>query len=145
MIRPYKATDRAELLQLLQLNIPQYFAPSERQDFVDYLDQHLESYYVVVENGQLIGSGGINYTPDGTEARLSWDFLHPDFQRKGIGKKLTLYRIQEAKKNSDIRSISVRTSQLAHIFYQKLGFELQKVVKDFWAEGFDLYEMRLEL
>jgi ribosomal protein S18 acetylase RimI-like enzyme len=93
----------------------------------------------------LIGAGGINFTPDGTQARLSWDFLHPDFQRQGMGKKLTLHRIREIKKNPAIRSISVRTSQLAYAFYQKLGFELQKIVKDFWAEGFDLYEMKLDL
>lgn len=144
-IRAYQETDRPALISLLQLNIPKYFAPSEEQDFIVYLNEHLEGYYVVEEEGRLIGSGGINYNSDGTQARISWDFLHPDFQRRGIGKKLTLHRIQEIKKNPEILSISVRTSQLAYTFYQKLGFKLQKVVKDFWSKGFDLYEMELDL
>ncbi|PHN03135.1 GNAT family N-acetyltransferase [Flavilitoribacter nigricans] len=143
MIRPYRLEDKPVLLELLRLNIPRYFAPSEEQDFVEYLDQHLESYFVVEEDGQLIGAGGINYTPDGTEARISWDFLHPNWQRRGIGKKLILHRIAEIKKDPDIRAITVRTSQLAYTFYQKMGFELLKTEKDFWAEGFDLYEMKL--
>lgn len=145
MIRPYREADRTELIALLKLNIPQYFAPSEEEDFIEYLDQHLDNYYVVEENGQLIGSGGINYTPDGTQARISWDFLHPDFQRRGIGKQLTLHRIEQIKQNPAIRLITVRTSQLAYAFYQKLGFELERIEKDFWAEGFDLYAMKLEL
>ena len=44
-----------------------------------------------------------------------------------------------------VKTIIVRTSQLAYQFYGKVGFELEKVEKDFWAAGFDLYLMRLEL
>lgn len=145
MIRPYRASDRAELIALLRLNIPQSFAPTEEQDFTDYLDQHLESYFVVEEAGQLIGAGGINYLPDKLEARISWDFIHPQFQGRGIGKKLTQFRIAEVKKDPNIHSIVVRTSQLAYAFYQKLGFRLEKIEKNYWADGFDLYAMKMEL
>jgi ribosomal protein S18 acetylase RimI-like enzyme len=41
--------------------------------------------------------------------------------------------------------IIVRTSQLAYKFYQKVGFELEKTEKDFWAKGFDLYQMKMNL
>lgn len=145
MIRPYQTTDREELLALLQLNIPKYFAPSEAADFVEYLDLHREDYFVFEEGGKIIGSGGINYGDEGTQARLSWDFVHPEQQRRGIGKQLTRHRIDEIKKKPKIVSITVRTSQLAFPFYQKLGFDLQQVEKDFWAEGFDLYQMTMSL
>jgi ribosomal protein S18 acetylase RimI-like enzyme len=145
VIRPYQKKDRAELIALLRLNIPRYFDPTEAKDFEEYLDRHLESYYVVEIAGRLVGGGGINYTPDGREARISWDFIHPDHHGQGIGGQLTRFRIQEVKKRANIRIISVRTSQLAYAFYQKLGFELERTEKDFWAKGFDLYAMKLEL
>ncbi|MHA7057839.1 hypothetical protein ACWGOQ_0011500 [Aquimarina sp. M1] len=33
----------------------------------------------------------------------------------------------------------VRTSQFASKFYEKMGFALVKIEKDFWVDGFDLY------
>jgi len=37
--------------------------------------------------------------------------------------------------------MTVRTSQFVYGFYEKHGFELKKVVKNYWAQGFDLYDM----
>lgn len=144
MIRPYHPSDKNELLVLLRLNTPAYFALSEENDFIDYLEKEVEDYFVLEENGKIVGCGGINYWENGTVARISWDIVHPDFQGKGIGKKLTLFRIEEIKKNPTVKSIIVRTSQLAFKFYEKVGFELKKIEKDYWAEGFDLYEMKIE-
>lgn len=145
MIRPYHEKDRTEIIALLKLNIPTYFDPSEEKDFVEYLDQHLEDYFVFEKEGKLIGSGGVNYAPDGSTARISWDFIHPNHHRQGIGKQLTLHRIAHIKIHPNIRHITVRTSQLAYTFYQKMGFALIRTEKDFWAKGFDLYEMQLTL
>lgn len=145
MIRPYQKHDKPRLLELLQLNIPQYFAPSEKEDFIEYLDQHLEDYFVVEEEGRIVGGGGINYVEDQTIARISWDFIDPAFQGKGIGKKLIQHRIDFIKKKPAIKQITVRTSQLAFKFYEKMGFKLEKTEKDFWAKGFDLYQMKMEM
>ncbi|QHT70729.1 GNAT family N-acetyltransferase [Rhodocytophaga rosea] len=145
MIRYFTPEDRQALISLLRLNIPQYFAPSEEQDFSEYLDTYLESYFVVEEAGKIIGCGGINYFLEEKIARLSWDIIHPDFQGKGIGRTLTQYRINQIRKNADIRKIVVRTTQLVYPFYQKMGFILEKSEKDYWAKGFDLYQMRLDI
>lgn len=145
MIRPYHSSDKNELLSLLRLNTPEYFAPSEESDFIDYLEKEIEDYFVVEENKIIVGCGGINYWENGTVARISWDIVHPNQQGKGIGKKLTLFRIEEIKKNLAVKSIIVRTSQLAFQFYEKIGFELEKIEKDYWEEGFDLYVMRFKM
>lgn len=145
MIRSYTSADKNELIAILKLNIPSYFAQSEEGDFIEYLDNYVEDYFVVEDMGKIIGSGGINYFADSKLARLSWDIIHPHYQGKGIGKKLTLHRINEIKKAPDIHLIVVRTTQLVYKFYEKMGFKLEKTEKDFWAKGFDLYQMKLEL
>lgn len=145
MIRPYTREDKSELLHLLRLNTPRYFDITEEADFVEYLDNHLEVYFVVEDKGRIVGSGGINYLHNNTEARISWDIIHPDFQGKGIGKQLTLHRINMIRDNLAVAVIVVRTTQLVYRFYQKMGFTLVKVEKDFWAKGFDLYLMKIQL
>ena len=145
MIRPYQIEDKQKVIDLLRLNIPQYFDYTEESDFIQYLDNFAEHYFVVEETGQLIACGGINYLEDESIARISWDMVHPDFQSKGIGKQLSLYRINEIKKNVKVKVILVRTSQLAFKFYEKMGFTLEKIEKDYWAKGFDLYLMNMSL
>ncbi|HEV7347010.1 GNAT family N-acetyltransferase [Telluribacter sp.] len=145
MIRPYTPADKEQLIHLLKLNTPTYFDSSEEQDFREYFDRHLESYFVVEEDGQLVGCGGINYFPDDRLARITWDIIHPDHQGRGLGKELTLFRINEIRKNPEVELVVVRTTQQAYQFYEKGGFRLEKMEKDYWAEGFDLYYMTLPL
>lgn len=143
MIRPYMPEDKPQLIALLQLNVPQYFAPSEVNDFIEYLDKYLEDYYVIELDDQIVGAGGINYFPAERQARISWDIVHPDWQGKGLGRQLTRFRIDRIKENHDTDVIIVRTTQLVHSFYYKMGFELERVEPDFWAPGFDLYQMKM--
>lgn len=145
MIRAYSSSDKAELLELLRLNTPTYFHPDEQQDFLYYLAHHAQNYFVLEDAAILVGVGGINYMGDGKTARLSWDIIHPDHQGKRYGRKLSDYRISQIKTRPEVEVIVVRTTQLVYEFYQKLGFELRKTEKDFWAKGFDLYQMELRL
>ena len=142
MIRAYSESDKPEVIKLLQLNTPEYFDPSEEIDFIDYLDNEIEDYFVVLRKSKIVGAGGINYFPDEYTSRISWDMIHPEYQGKGVGKELTQYRINLIKASSkNIKLIVVRTSQLTFKFYQKMGFRLDKIEKDFWAKDFDLYQM----
>ena len=145
LIRPYTPADQEALLQILRLNTPAYFAPEEEADFVAYLAHKREDYFVVEEAGQVVASGGLNYFDDYTWARISWDLVHPAFQGKGIGRELMLFRMARAKEKPTIKLLQVRTSQLVYPFYQKLGFELEKVEKDFWAPGIDLWQLNMKL
>ena len=145
MIRPYLPSDKPALIALLKLNIPQYFAETEETDFIAYLEKHLEDYFIVEEAGTIVGAGGINYFPEERLARLSWDIVHPDFQGKGIGTKLTQHRINHISNNPTIDQVIVRTSQLVYKFYERLGFVLERTGKDYWAKGFDLYQLCLPL
>lgn len=143
-IRSYTPADDESIIALLRLNTPQYFAPEEEQDLRDYFANHIDRYFVVEDNGIIIGSGGINITNNGKNAALSWDIIHPDYQGKGVGRQLTQHRLDVIKTIPGIENISVRTSQLVYKFYEKFGFELKEVIKDYWAEGIDMYRMEMQ-
>ncbi|MBU2949649.1 GNAT family N-acetyltransferase [Tamlana agarivorans] len=145
MIRKYTKKDRHQVITLLRQNTPKYFASSEETDFENYLKNEVEDYFVYEQNSIIIGTGGINYFPTEKTARLSWDMIHPKHQGKGIGKALTQYRINYLLENQNIEFIVVRTTQLAFQFYEKMGFMLMSIEKDYWAENFDLYEMKMPI
>ncbi|MBK6266348.1 GNAT family N-acetyltransferase [Marivirga sp. S37H4] len=140
-IRPYIASDQSAVLQLFDLNTPQYFDAAEKAGLIDYLENHIEDYYVVEDEGEIIGAGGINYEPQAKTAVISWDIIHTNKHGKGIGRKLTQHRIEHINAKEDFELIVVRTSQHTYLFYEKMGFKLLKIKKDYWADGFDLYEM----
>ena len=141
-IRHYTLSDKKKLIQLIQLNTPTYFDPSETKEYDDYLDQEIEDYFVVEEDSMMIAAGGINYMYDQKIARISWDMVHPEHQGKGIGSLLLQHRLTHLQGNPNIEIIEVRTSQLTHKFYGKSGFKLVEIKENFWAPGFDLYAMR---
>ncbi len=141
LIRLYQPQDKEALLQLFRLNTPLYFAPEEEKDLILYLDNYSENHFVLEQEGEILGCGGFNFSDDRHTGKISWDIIHPAQQGKGLGSLLTQYRIDKLKSFPEITCISVRTSQVAFRFYEKLGFTLREVVKDYWAEGFDMYRM----
>ncbi len=140
-IRDYAAPDKPALLGLLQKNIPGYFAQSELADLATYLDHETEQYFVAEINGEVIAAGGLNFKDDHRTGVISWDFVDPEFQGKGVGKKLLSYRMDLLRNMTNVTRIIVRTTQKSYRFYEKNGFELRYVVKDYWEEGFDLFFM----
>ncbi|WP_277632994.1 GNAT family N-acetyltransferase [Avrilella dinanensis] len=140
-IRKYHISDKPELMEILQMNIPQYFAETEIKDFDHYLDSAIEQYFVIEINDKIVGSGGINFEKTSKTGKLSWDIINPNFQGKGLGTDLLKHRIALLHSMPDVEKITVRTSQFAFQFYEKNGFVLEKTQKDFWVKGFDMYKM----
>lgn len=143
-IRKYQAKDKPFLIGILKQLVPTYFAENEINDFENYLDHEIEQYFVVEVNRKIIGSGGINFENDFKTGKISWDFIAPEYHGKGIGELLLNHRINILKSMPDIDSIRVRTSQLSYTFYEKNGFVIQEIIKDYWAPGFDLYQMKYQ-
>ena len=143
LVRPYKTADFNAVLRLFDANCPAYFAPAERTDFVHYLQNELDHYFVVEHANQLIGAGGINFFPEKACAYISWDFVLPDFQGKGVGRKVMAHRLAVIRRRTDIQTVVVRTSQFTDPFYTKCGFTEVKREKNYWSAGFDLVEMTL--
>lgn len=142
-IRPYKEIDKKAVLQLFNMNTPRYFHPDEENDLIHYLDHEVEDYFVYEQDELIVAAGGINYPKKEAIAVISWDFVHPKYQGKGIGKALLVYRLQHIL-SKNLKRCRVRTSQLVYPFYQKQGFISKEVQKDFWAKGLDMVLMEKE-
>ena len=139
VIREYEPADKEAVMELLRLNTPRYFAPEEAADLDAYLERERELYYVLLHEERIVGCGGINFADGGTVGKISWDMVHPQYRGKSLGTRLLRHRIEKLEAMRSVRRITVRTSQLAFGFYEKRGFELKGIEKDYWAEGFDLY------
>ena len=140
-IREYEPKDKNEVINLIRLNTPEYFAVEEEDYLIKYLETEIELYYVLLNDQKIVGCGGINFMDNNTIGKISWDIFHPDFQGKSLGTKLLKHRIEKLNSINGIQKIIVRTSQVAYKFYLKQGFELLEVKKNYWAEGFDMYNM----
>ena len=145
VIRLYQTTDQKALLELIDLNTPQYFAPAERTDFERYLQKEREDYFVLEKDGATVGCGGINYEESGATAVLSWGMIHPQYHGQGLGTLVCKHRLQHIRKKTDIKRVVVRTSQHAQRFYHKMGFQTKKVENHYWGEDLHLHYMEIEL
>ncbi len=144
-IRAYEKRDTDQLLALFHLNCPVAFAPEEENDFSLYLTSETEDYFVLESEGRILACGGINYPDDPGTARISWDMVDPSAQGKGLGRELLDFRLAFLRQNPEIKLVTVRTSQMAYLFYEKAGFLPVEIIPDYWAEGFDLYRMERQL
>jgi len=61
--------------------------------------------------------------------RISKMFVHPKYQKKGIGKKL-LNHIEKLAKQRGMKRVRVRSSSNAYEFYEKLGYSKTRKVKN---------------
>jgi [ribosomal protein S18]-alanine N-acetyltransferase len=144
VLRAYISSDRKQIINLLRLNTPEFFNEAEEKDLLRYLEHQMEDYFVIELEGSIIGAGGINYFPQEEVARISWDLIHPDHHRQGVGKQLLFYRLKKINSQPLVNKVVVRTSQLVFGFYEKMGFTTEYVEKDYWAKGLDLHVMKME-
>lgn len=82
IIREYLPADKDAVMNLIRLNIPDFFAAEEESDLSKYLEKEIEFYYVLLVDGQIVGCGGINFAENRTIGKISWDIIHPTFQGK---------------------------------------------------------------
>ena len=139
-LRPYTAADRDGCLAVFDSNTPDFFAPSERADYEKFLDSQDGSYFVMENEGRLLGCGG--YALDNqTQGSLIWGMIHRDWHRNGLGRYLLYYRMKKMTDSGTLQVVRLDTSQRTAPFFEKQGFRAMDVVKDGYAPGLDKVEM----
>ena len=95
-------------------------------------------FYVAKENGKIIGCGGIGaYWGSKTESWIFTVFVDPDYQKKGVGRKIIAFlEKDEYAKRAD--RIEIKAAMSAIPFYRKLGYEHKNGQLNYAEGHFDL-------
>lgn len=104
----------------------------------------------VEENGQILGFA--YYAPAAMSDRtwyLYWIAVRIDIQAKGTGTRLMAY-VEDDIQQKEGRLLLIETSSLPHYlptrrFYEKLHYEKEAVIRDFYADEDDLVVFRKRL
>ncbi len=86
---------------------------------------------------------------------LSWGMVRGDSQGmelhghglhgKGLGTRLTDYRLDRLRQRPEVRQVRLDTSQHTEAFYARRGFVTVARIPDGFAPGIDEIKMRLDL
>ena len=144
MILSYENSNKQRLLEIFDSNVPSYFDPSERQQFIDYLQKVPKNYFVFSRAGRIVGSGGFLFRSK-IEGRIVWLMVDQSVHNKGVGRELMHYFEDEIKRQVELKLISLMTSHHTDQFYNKLGYRTIRTENDFWAKGMHLYYMEKQL
>jgi GNAT superfamily N-acetyltransferase len=94
-IRPDHNTDKAACLTVFEGNVPAFFAPPDRVEFAQFLDEAhtLGVYLVAAEGDAIVGCGGYFVVAEQGVAGLMWGMVERTRQWQGIGRRLLLARL----------------------------------------------------
>ena len=137
IIRPIQPKDDASIGQLIKAVLTEFKANKPGTAYFDESTNHLSTlfqvqkavYWVVEENGEIIGGGGI-YPTEGLPAdtcELVKLYLHQNARGKGLGKALMDKCLEKAKElgYKKIYLESMPELNQAVSLYEKLGFAKQ--------------------
>lgn len=120
-VRPYSLNDLAACLRLFDSNRPHDFAAGERGPFEVFLAAPFGNYYVLENDGDLLGCGGFTVEPEAGLASLTWGMVRHDLHRHGLGKFLLFYRLREIGKLAGMMMVKLETTEHTVGFFEKAG------------------------
>lgn len=141
--RAYCSDDFRACIELFDANCPEFLAPIERKDYVEFLEDAPSSYEVCVAEGHVIGTFGLS-GDSRIEKRIDWIMVEPQSQGMGVGAKI-MQRVVDLGRASKTKTVGLATSQMVAPFFQKYGAATLSVTKDGWAPGYDRVDMVLVL
>ncbi|MEB8345777.1 GNAT family N-acetyltransferase [Flavobacteriaceae bacterium KMM 6898] len=141
MIRPFKPDDKESLLRIFRLNVPEFFDKKEIKDFAEYLNQNTETYLTVEVDNTIVGGTGYYVNEDDNSGRITWIFFDPSYSGQGLGKQSVEHCLNILNKDNRVEKFIVTTSQLAYKFFEKFDYKINRIEKNYWGKGLDLYEM----
>ncbi len=136
IVRPYAIGDKNACLALFDSNVPDFFDPTERHLFVDFLDQPAGPFFCIEQDGRIVGCGGYAIADRG-QALFTWGMVNQAHHGDGLGRLLTEHRLQEIVKAGDYKEAELSTTPRVSTFFEKFGFVETGREKDGFAPGMD--------
>lgn len=120
MIREVKKTDYPILVDIWESAVLSTHDFLKKEDFL-YYREHLPTYFQYVtlygyeQDGRLVGFIGV------AENNIEMLFVHNDYRKSGVGKKLVMYAIEKLQ----VYKVDVNEQNIQAVgFYQHMGFSV---------------------
>ena len=154
-IRNYTSGDHEACIAIFKSNCPTYFEERELAEFDKWLTHRdtvednrpaysnasADYYYVMEDEGEVVGCAGFYVTADGKAISMAWGMIHAGHHKKGYGTLLYQYRLQKvADLNQDLK-ITLNTSQYTFGFFEKMGLKVTKITPKGYGPNLDRYDM----
>lgn len=143
VFRPYTATDEDVCLSIFDANCPEFFAPSERDDYASFLAADTEGYEICVVDELVAGAFGL-VGESGRTMSLNWILLSPQSHGLGVGSAI-MHRVVDLGRASGLRMVSIAASHKSAPFFAKFGAVETEVTNNGWGPGMDRVDMELHL
>jgi len=150
--RPYQPADRDACLALFDENCPAFFAPNERDDYdaflrgvdVTQVDGEQYGYFVVEQDGVVVGAHGVRPDPETNGCRLTWIMHSISVQGRGLGRQV-MERVTRVARAHGATSVGIAASDRSAPFFARFGASVEHVTPDGWGPGMHRIDMRLTL
>jgi N-acetylglutamate synthase-like GNAT family acetyltransferase len=117
-------------MELVPASVGEAFAPiqwlkEQWRDGSNQFSQPGEAFYVARIDGRLVGVCGLNrdpYVKESSSGRLRRLYVLPDFRRKGIGRRLVLCALEEARPHFAVVNLRTFDDESA-AFFEAIGFQ----------------------
>jgi len=144
IFKDYNETYFDECLVLFDKNCPAYFAPDEREDYIEFLKSKSKVYKIGFIKHQVVAVFGFDIDLQTKRARITWIMTCPSMHAKGLGSEMMLYAKKMAIAHQII-IIDIAASHLSAPFFKKFGAKAIGEIKDGWGLNIDRIDMELLL
>ena len=120
-IRNFNPVDAERCEQILNLNNQLHYPEIDGKEAMKRIYKRQGRYFLVAEENRSV-VGFVRGVYDGSRA-LTWQLsVHPEHQKKGIGKRL-IKKLAKRFKEDGAPTISVSVNDKTKDYYKKFGFE----------------------
>lgn len=148
-LRKFTPSDLERVVYINRTCLPENYS---NYFFLDLYERFPETFIVAEENGEVVGyimcrieTGLPNFGLGGfiKKGHIVSIAVLPGYRRKGIGQALICKAIEGMRRyNAKQCFLEVRVSNIPAIsLYKKMGFEISRVIRGYYADGEDAYLM----
>ena len=143
-LRPYTGAERERCMAIFQSNLPPYFFQNEEKAFADFLMRPTAPIMWQSAVVRLLAAVAIDRHRKANGGH-GLGMVRRDRQKDGVGTFLLLNRLQGIAIQLTNCTVHLDTSQHTFTFFQKFGFEVQKISENYYGEGLHRYDMTLQI
>jgi [ribosomal protein S18]-alanine N-acetyltransferase len=119
--------------------------------FVSFLLDFPDGFRVAISENAIVGYCILSFSSKPKTLMISSIAIHPDFRKHGIGRKLLSDCLRIGTELSTLNLITsivlqvADTNTPARSLYEKLGFQIQRKLPDYYGPDKDGIQMELEI